>query len=84
MKTLTLIIGLGASALLLSSCSSTLYGVPKSEWKQMTPREQQMVMASGKPLNQTGTNAGVLEIFHKKPEATPEAAARADAAQGNN
>jgi len=65
----------------LTGCSDTIYGIPKSEWNTLTPREQQQLAASQSVGH--SQKPAILKIFDK-PQLTPEQQAQADIEAGNS
>ncbi len=66
---------------LLAGCSDTIYGIPKSEWRTLSPQEKQQAAASAN-LGKSHMPA-IFQIF-EKPVVAPEQAAKQDLAVGNN
>jgi len=81
MKKILTIICLIAFGGLVAGCSETIYGIPKSEWYSLTPREKQQLAATNE-LGQ-GSKPSILKIF-EKPKVPPEQAAKDALATGNN
>lgn len=69
--------------IIVTGCSSTIYGIPKSEWNKLTPRQKQQLSASAN-IQGKGEKPSIMKVFEKNPPATPEAGKQDDIASGNN